>query len=416
MYNSSAMFLSYITIFVSLFVNIIFIVLLLKYRRIIDWSPRILSNRELVNLTVVVPAYNEERDIIETIESIVKSNYPKEKLELIIIDDGSKDHTYNIVKKYFKLLKSKKCKIKLNIFSKTNGGAADAKNYGILKTKTKLLATLDGDSVVDTNALRILASYILLDKNVGAVSGAIRVYKPKNMLEKIQDIEYDLGLFLKRIIMGVESVSTTPGGLSMFRTRIVRKIGGFKKFSLTEDEEIAINLQKHGYFVWTVIDGVSYTKVPKDLWTLIKQRTRWLRGGLWNRFRHKDLISLEAGDFSFFGMLLNFLFSMPVILIILYLTYNGISSYISTGQITLIHSLLDTFTILMVAMLILSGSWVMYALKIVQNKIHGRTIRLKRLPIIIIYTFLYGYFWMFVWLNVIITEIREGGKYSWGTR
>jgi len=373
-----------------------------------------LTDEEAPGLTVVVPAYNERENIVETLNSIVNSDYPKGKLNVAVVDDGSTDDTYQTVKRYMHVAKRKG--VHIDVLKKRNGGAADAKNYGLSKTRTTLIATLDGDSVLERSALRILASYIMCDENVGGVSGAIRVYRPENVLEKIQNIEYDINIFLKRLIMGIESVSTTPGGLSMFRTKIIKKLGGFKKNSLAEDEEIAINLQKHGYYVWTVINGISYTKVPSDLWTLIKQRTRWIRGSVANRILiHNDLISPKAGDFWFFGMMLSFLFILPILSIMVYLIYTSAMDMLNTG-LMIQPPTLDTHIILMAMIVGVSGIWVGYALNAMDRRICKKKFRIKRIPFIILYVIIYGYFWVLVWINVLITEIKERGRYTWGTR
>jgi len=409
MYDPLWAAITYVSAFILLYVNVIYVALIIRFHKLLSWTPVELSDKELPTISVIVPAYNESENIKYTIESILASDYPRKKLEVIVVDDGSTDDTYEHAKKFEKL--------GVRVFKKANGGAADAKNYGAFKSKGQLITTLDSDTRIDPQALRRLAAYFA-EPEVAAVSAAVRVYSPKKIIEKIQSIEYDVILLLRRMIMGVESVYVTPGGLSMFRREPFMKVGGFNKDSVTEDQEIAINLQKKGYKIRASLEAFSYTIVPDTISSLLKQRTRWLRGGIWNRIFHKDLYTARSGDFLFFGMMFDFVFSIPLVIfglsLIRSVIYNG--QWIERlGYIEMLSLSIDPLVLASLVVTIAGIPWVIFMTNTLRSRAGEKKIGFNDLVPLFLFIFVYGYIWVFVWIMTIFQELKGGG-YQWSTR
>jgi len=142
--------------------------------------------------TIIVPAFNEEKTIIKTLKSLLSLNYPKNKLHIMVVDDGSTDRTYDIVKNAnFSNVK---------IFKKKNGGKYTALNFGLERCNTDLVGALDADSFVAKNALINMVPYFD-DPMVMAVTPSMRIHKPKGILQRIQAMEYLMGLFLRKVFI-----------------------------------------------------------------------------------------------------------------------------------------------------------------------------------------------------------------------
>ena len=300
--------LTYVSAFILTYFSVFIILTYLNNPKYIEnfcgtrkWTPFV---------SVVVPAYNEQFAIHQCIESIMNLNYPKNKLEIIVVDDCSTDDTYKFIKSY------EKYGVKVVQTPENSGCAAKAKNYGVQFAKGEILAFLDSDSFVEKNALRKMLPYF--DENVGSVTAAVRIRDPKNILEKVQYIEYEVILFLRRILMTLEAVYVTPGPFSIFTREAFESVSGFDNDSLTEDHEIALHLQAKGYLIRSTCDATVTTEAMPNISMWIKQRTRWLRGGIYNRIKHIYLLDFRKyGDFGVLAILLDMAMLLPVTVMIL---------------------------------------------------------------------------------------------------
>jgi cellulose synthase/poly-beta-1,6-N-acetylglucosamine synthase-like glycosyltransferase len=269
------------------------------------WRPKI---------SVVIPAYNEEKNIAKCIQSLLDSNYPKNKLEIIVVDDGSKDNTYAIAKKYKKY--------GVRVFRKKNEGtAAITKNYGIKKATGELIATLDADSyILKDTIIKLLPLFD--SKKVVAVTPAIKVSEPENFLENLQKVEYVLTLFSRKLLNFLDAVFVTPGPFSLFRADLFKKIGYFDEKNILEDQELALRIQKHNLKINSSMEAEVFTNVPENFVSLVKQRIRWHRGGLINTINHIYIINPKYGDFGLFIMPISLIAVVAIFAIILNVSYN----------------------------------------------------------------------------------------------
>jgi cellulose synthase/poly-beta-1,6-N-acetylglucosamine synthase-like glycosyltransferase len=247
------------------------------------------EEEELPKVSVLIPAWNEEKSIAKTIESILNSNYPD--FEVIIIDDGSKDKTLQIAKSYETE--------QLKVFTKPNGGKGNALNFGIEKAKGEIIFTMDADTHVEPHTMKNMVKYFK-QENVMSVTPAMLVYKPKSILQRIQAIEYFLGLFLRRAFAALDAIFITPGAFSAYRKKFFDKYGGYDEGNITEDLEMALRIQSKGYTTKNCSYAPAHTVVPKKFKPVLIQRRRWYYGLIKNTIKYKKILSKNYGDLGLF--------------------------------------------------------------------------------------------------------------------
>jgi cellulose synthase/poly-beta-1,6-N-acetylglucosamine synthase-like glycosyltransferase len=238
------------------------------------------------HVAMIVPCWNEEATIKENIESLLTLDYPADKLSVVVVNDGSTDRSGEILDREF----SDNPRVK--IVHQMNGGKHAALNAGIeFAQDAELVGCLDADSFVEKGALREIIS-CFDDPRVAAATVAMSVQDPKKPLEVMQHIEYILGIALRHILSAVNGIHVTPGPFSLYRRDIVLKVGGFRYGHQAEDMEMALRLQREGYWIDNAVKARVYTKVPTTVSALVKQRTRWTSGFLRNvAFDYRDLIA-----------------------------------------------------------------------------------------------------------------------------
>jgi cellulose synthase/poly-beta-1,6-N-acetylglucosamine synthase-like glycosyltransferase len=247
--------------------------------------------KKLYSVSIVVPAFSEEGRIKKTVESLLSLNYPKHLLEVLLIDDGSKDNTFNEMKEF--------ASSRVRVFHKTNGGKASALNYGIEKARGEIIVSLDADSFVDKNALINMIGYFNNPK-VMAVTPSMKVWKPKSLLQKIQFVEYLTGIFLRKVTAFLGCIHVTPGPFSAYRKSFFGKYGGYQEGNLTEDIEVALRIQSNNFEIENSHNAYSYTIAPSRFMPLFKQRLRWYLGFLNNVWNYRHLFSKKYGTLGLF--------------------------------------------------------------------------------------------------------------------
>jgi cellulose synthase/poly-beta-1,6-N-acetylglucosamine synthase-like glycosyltransferase len=261
-------------------------------------------------VSILIPAYNEEKTIHRCISSVLNLNYPKEKLEIIVINDGSTDRTKEIAESFGN---------KIKLINQKNQGKSKAMNKGLKVSTGEFVACLDADSYVEKNALRKMLLYF--NSKIAAVTPLLKVDKPKNLLQKIQFIEYIFYIFVKKCMAKINTIFVTPGPFTIYRKNIIKALGGFDEKSIVEDQEIAYRLQKNHYRIEQSGDGEVFTEVPKTLKEFYRQRSRWSRGTILTLLEYKKLIfNPKYGDFGLFQLPLNF-FGLIVPFIIVYFLF-----------------------------------------------------------------------------------------------
>ena len=228
----------------------------------------------LPTVAIVVPCYNEEKTIERTLRSLLALQYPKEKLEIFVVDDGSRDATQSIARSF-------KYDSRIRVFRKENGGKHTAMNYALKRTQAELIGCLDADSIVEPEALLRIAP-IFRNPDIAAVTPGIHVDEPRTVLQHMQHVEYRLSIFNRFILAALGSVFITPGPFSFFRASVVRKLGGWRYAHSTEDMEMALRIQEAGYLIANAPKAIVHTATPETLRGLLRQRVRWTYGWLRN--------------------------------------------------------------------------------------------------------------------------------------
>ncbi|MEM4369063.1 MAG: glycosyltransferase family 2 protein, partial [Candidatus Woesearchaeota archaeon] len=188
-------------------------------------------------ISVVVPAFNEETHITETLHSLLNLDYPKKRLEIIVVDDGSTDRTAEMVQSIARKFSDRKIKL----IRKVNGGKGSALNAGLKKAKGELFVCMDADSIVLPDALR--KALIHFEPDVAAVLPLLKVKNPKAVVQKMQWFEYLINMFYKKLLSKLNCIHVAPGPFSVYRTAVLKEVGGFDEHNLTEDLEMTLRLQ-----------------------------------------------------------------------------------------------------------------------------------------------------------------------------
>ncbi|MCM2982509.1 glycosyl transferase [Niallia circulans] len=274
-------------------------------------------------VSIIVPAYNEEAGIIPSVRSLLSINYPQ--FEIIVVNDGSKDHTLqkmieqyemvHIEKVVRKQLTTKPIKgiyqskllPKLYLIDKENGGKADALNTGLNFSHFPYICSLDGDSVLERDAfLKVMKPIMDSDEEVIASSGSIRIANgckikngqvleiglSRNPLVIMQIIEYLRAFLMGRIGLSRHNLLLIiSGAFGVFSKKWVLKAGGYQTNTVGEDMELVVRIHrllketKEKKKIVYVPDPVCWTEVPEEITFLRRQRRRWHRGlyeSLWN--------------------------------------------------------------------------------------------------------------------------------------
>ena len=285
----------YFSLFISLFFEVFLLITYLEVREELVLEKRHLGKniKHFPTVTIIVPCFNEESTVGKTLESLLGLDYPKERLSIIAVDDGSTDNTTRELNKF-------KHNPQISILAKTNGGKHTALNLALEKINTDLVGCLDADSFVNSDALRKIVPFFE-DPSIKAVTPSIKVFEPRSILQYLQKIEYSWGIFLRQMLSSLGALYVTPGPFSIFRTQVFRELGGYAHGHHTEDLEIALRLQKNRYKIVNSHGAHVYTATPAQLPGLFRQRVRWTYGFLNNVIDYREMFfNKKYGNIGFF--------------------------------------------------------------------------------------------------------------------
>ena len=231
------------------------------------------------DISVVVPAYNEEKNIMQCIDSIFNSQYPANKIEVIVVDDGSTDSTLKLLKK----------DSRIQVLRQDHKGKVAALNLGTKKSKNEIIAVIDADTSLDKHCLNQLVRPFS-DLEVGATTGTNVVRNNNNILTAFQNIEYHFlsliaGSFSKLFNNGIWFF----GSLACYRKSVLEKIGYFKYDSETEDHDAALEIKRAGLRTINLRSAIGHTIVPSTFKSLFKQRRRWWVGSSQTLIKNRSL-------------------------------------------------------------------------------------------------------------------------------
>jgi cellulose synthase/poly-beta-1,6-N-acetylglucosamine synthase-like glycosyltransferase len=311
--------LAYFVWFLSTYYLLFFILTLFANESRLFERRRLGAQRPLV--TILVPAYNEQGKIAQTIASLKRITY--ERVEVIVINDGSKDRTSDETRAAIK----GDGRFRL-IDRRENRGKGASLNDGIAAARGEYIVTIDADTVVEPNILQKVLPYFD-DEKVGAVTVSVLVKRPQRFLHRVLELEYIIGLSLfLRLLSFMGIVFVTPGPFSIYRASMLRKIQGFDASNITEDLEIAYRIRFAGYRIVNCMDAKVYTILPPTFKGLYRQRRRWYTGAIQTMYQHrKQIFTTRQGLFSAFIV---FNYSLIFVGIILFLS----SMYLAASHLT----------------------------------------------------------------------------------
>jgi cellulose synthase/poly-beta-1,6-N-acetylglucosamine synthase-like glycosyltransferase/peptidoglycan/xylan/chitin deacetylase (PgdA/CDA1 family) len=223
-------------------------------------------------VTVLIPAFNEEKVIVTTVERILSSTY--RNLEVLVIDDGSKDHTAYIARSHFMHDR------RVGVLSIPNGGKANALNVGLGHARGEVVVALDADTQFNPDTISRLVRWFA-DPKVAAVAGNAKVGNRLNMITRWQALEYIVAQNLeRRALSALDTLTVVPGAVGAWRRTALAKLGGFPLDTLAEDQDLTIAVQVAGHRVLFDSSAIAWTEAPATVRGLAKQRFRWAYGTL----------------------------------------------------------------------------------------------------------------------------------------
>ncbi len=233
-------------------------------------------------VSIIVPAYNEEVNAVRTVNNLLQQNYPG--LQIIFVDDGSKDNTFKIVNEAFLNTPN------VQVHTKGNGGKASALNYGINLADTAYVVCIDADTQLKFDAVWQLMKKFDNEK-VGAVAGNVKVGNEINMITKWQSIEYITSQnFDRRAFDLLNCITVVPGAIGAFKKEAINKAGGFTTDTLAEDCDLTMRLHRNNYLVRNCNEAISYTEAPETMRQFMRQRFRWSFGVIQCFWKHRDAV------------------------------------------------------------------------------------------------------------------------------
>ncbi len=234
-------------------------------------------------VSVLIAAYNEEKVIRETLRAVLKTNYSGQ-VEVVVVDDGSKDATSEIVTEMMQIDE------RIRLIRQVNLGKAMALRNGLGAIVNEIVISLDADTQFTPDTIGELVRPFA-DPLVGAVSGRARVGNLQTLFARFQSLEYTCGFNLdRRAYHQLNCITVVPGAVGAFRLSAIQEAGGISTDTLAEDTDLTLSLHKCGYKICYTPRAVAWTEAPETVKTFAKQRFRWAFGTLQCLWKHRELL------------------------------------------------------------------------------------------------------------------------------
>jgi poly-beta-1,6-N-acetyl-D-glucosamine synthase len=308
------MIVLYSVVFCAVYAQVFFFYAYFEKRALLKKTRKQFQDHEWPTITFLVACWNEEDTAVATVEGLLALDYPKDKLHVCVIDDGSSDKTWERLQVFAH-------HDHVRLFHKSNGGKHTALNHALPHVTTELVASVDADTFLEHDALKKIAAYFLVNQKTVAVGGTVLIDNPQTLAQKAQSIEYQMFSFSKKVLALLDGVLVVPGAFSVFRTFIFKEVGGYKNAHNLEDLELTYRIQVAGYHVDHAHDAIARTKAPKTIRALFKQRLRWGTGFLRNtRDYSYVLLNSRYGNFGLFTVPMSLL-AYGIILTIFFMSW-----------------------------------------------------------------------------------------------
>jgi peptidoglycan/xylan/chitin deacetylase (PgdA/CDA1 family)/spore germination protein YaaH len=234
--------------------------------------------------------------IAATLASVLRTDFDG-PLEVVVVDDGSKDQTRAVAERVAA------ADARVRVFHQPNAGKSAALRWGVELAEYDVLVFLDADTQFQPDTLPALAAP-LADPRVGAVSGHARVGNVRSFIARCQALEYICGFNLdRRAYDAWDCITVAPGAVSAMSREALRAAGGFRSHTLAEDTDLTLSLHRCGYQVRYEADAIAWTEAPETLRGLAKQRFRWCFGTMQCLWKHRDMLfNPKFGALGFFSL------------------------------------------------------------------------------------------------------------------
>ncbi|GEP05240.1 polysaccharide deacetylase family protein [Methylobacterium oxalidis] len=359
-------------------------------------------------IAVLVPAYNEEIVILKTIRTLLGSTVA-DRIEIIVIDDGSTDETASVVREAFGTTGA------VQIFTKANGGKAAALNFGLQKTSAEIIVAIDGDTVLLPDAIERLARHFA-DPRIGAVAGTVSVGNRTSLIARFQALEYTLSQNLdRRAFELINAIGVVPGAIGAWRREALLAVGGYSSDTLAEDADLTVSLELAGWKVVCEPRARALTEAPERLGAFLKQRFRWMFGTLQVAYKHGAASLRRPRGVSFVlvpnVLLFQFLFTLLAPLMDLILLFTVVTSVIdivtagARGQGHETLELLAAYWLVFQVFDLLAGCAALL--------LHGPSTEWRLLPLLVLQRFCYRQLLYVTAIRTLLTALR-GTFVGWG--
>jgi cellulose synthase/poly-beta-1,6-N-acetylglucosamine synthase-like glycosyltransferase len=353
--------------------------------------------------TIMIPAHNEERVIARTIEAMLRLEYPKDRLTVMVINDGSTDATRDIILRYAK----QDHRVELVDVPKGEGGKGKSRalNLGMRRVTSEVIAIYDADNTPEKDALRYLVAQLLTNKELGAALGKFRtVNKDVNLLTRFINIEtLSFQSMLQAGRWQMHNIATLPGTNFVMWTWLIRRLEGWDEEALTEDSELSIRIYQEGYKIKFVPYAITYEQEPQEWKVWVKQRTRWVRGNNYvlgkflkqiPRFRSKRLMFDVLYTLSLY-----YVFFVAIVIsdVLFVVSAANLVSMSLPGPYTFVW-IMAFFLFLCETMLAIS---------------YDGEDKLRHLPVLVLMYFTYCQLWIYVVIKALWSEYVRREKRTW---
>jgi len=353
--------------------------------------------------TIMIPAHNEAMVIGRTVESMLKLEYPKDKLTILVINDGSKDETASIVQKF---ADQDSRVVLFNVPLGEGGkGKSRALNLGLKQVNSEVIAIYDADNTPDPKALRYLVAQLITNKQLGGVIGKFRtVNKDATLLTRFINIET---LSFQSILQAgrwqMHNIATLPGTNFVVWTHLMRDLEGWDEQALTEDSELSIRIYQKGYKIKFVPYALTYEQEPQEWKVWLKQRMRWVRGNNYVIAKFfKEIPKFKSKRLAFdilYTLLLYYVFFVAIII--------SDALFIVSGLNLVSIALPGPYT------LVWMFAFFLFILEIFLAVSFDSEDSLKSIGLILVMYFTYCQFWIYVVLKAVYVERFQKKKGFW---
>ncbi len=355
------------------------------------------------NVSILIPARNEEKVMHHTLDAMLNLDYPADRLDILVIDDGSTDATPAILRQYAE----RDSRVRYLTIPKHESGKGKSRalNLALEKTDSEFIAVYDADNTPAPSALKYLVAQLLLDASLGAVLGKFRtVNKKRNLLTRFINIEtLSFQSMLQAGRWKMFKVATLPGTNFVVRRSLLTKLGGWDEQAITEDSELSIRIYMEEFRIKYIPYSVTYEQEPESWAVWIRQRTRWVRGN--NYVGTKFLKSWRSFKNKFVAFELLYLLSLYYIFLVAIVS-SDVLFLLGLFHVVII-SLPGPYTAVWILALFLFFLEILLALS------YDREDTVSNILLTALMYFTYCQFWIYIVGKAIYLDVIKKEKRTW---